>query len=95
MPGMNTFLVLNREVACEILYLCIFERIHDKQLNFRSISEAYPATDLYDEVCLEHLGKILEMCNDVMFLTLSHGQPVKWILNHLPTFVRHLEGHKR
>ena len=70
--------------ACATLYLYIFELIHGKQLNFRNISEAYPAIDLYDEVCLEHLGQILEMCNDVMYVTLSDGQPIRWILNHLP-----------
>ena len=55
----------NREKACEALYLYIFALIKGKQLNFRNIAEAYPAIDIHDEVCMEHLGKILGMFHNM------------------------------
>ena len=73
----------NRETASEALYLYITELIHSNQLNFRDITVAYPAIDMHDEVCLEHMGKILEMFDDIKHLTISHDLNVKWFLNHL------------
>ena len=73
----------NRQMACKALYLYIFELIHGKQLNLRNVSETYPAIDLHDEVCLEHLGKVLEMFDDIKCFSQTHDLPVEWSLDHM------------
>ena len=69
--------------AFETLHHYIFALICGKQLNFRNIAEVYPAIDLHDAVCLEHLGKILELFDDLKFVTLSHDMSVEWTLDRL------------
>ena len=68
----------NRDKACEALYLYI---IKGKQLNFRNITEAYPTIDIHDEVCREHLEKMLGMFHNMKYLTLNHHLAVQWIFN--------------
>ena len=73
----------NREKACEALYLYIFSVMDGKQLNFRNIAEVYLAIDIHDQVCMEHLGKMLKLCCGMKYLTLHRDLPPRWIANHL------------
>ena len=78
--------------ALETLHHYLFELIHGKQLNFRNIAEVYPAIDLHDAVCLEHLGKILELFDDLKFVTMSHNISIEWTLDRLQGSYNTLKG---
>ena len=55
----------------------------------RQLAELYPAIDIpgsintNDQINAEHFGRILEMFDDLRYLTLRHDDPVDWILNHI------------
>ena len=76
----------NKDNACEALYKYICAQISGKQLNFRNITQAYPSIDMQDEIIMEHLGKILELVENVECLTIKHDQSIDWTLKYIQPF---------
>ena len=79
----------NKETARKVLCREIFKHIRGRQLDLRQLAELYPAIDIpgsnntNDQINAEHFGRILEMFDDLRYLTLRHDDHVDWILNHI------------
>ena len=79
----------NKETARKVLCGAIFKHIRGRQLDLRQTAELYPAVDIpgsintNDQINAEHFGRILEMFDDLRYLTLRHDDPVDWILNRI------------